>query len=93
MPKKFFPARATVFTLTFVFAAGALLSGCGQKGPLYLPQDPAAPAQPAATPIAAPGAIAPAATDDEEEQAPVPTGEAADAADAADAEREPEAEK
>jgi len=46
MSKKPLPL-ASLFTLTFMLAA------CGQKGPLYLPQDPAAQAQPAAA-VAAP---------------------------------------
>ena len=45
--------------LAIVLAAGAL-SACGQKGPLYLPQDAAAPAEPAAvTPMASPVDTAP----------------------------------
>ncbi|MCO1334858.1 lipoprotein [Microbulbifer sp. OS29] len=38
MPKKL------LFPLPIVLSAAMLLSACGQKGPLYLPQDPAMPA-------------------------------------------------
>ncbi|USD21750.1 LPS translocon maturation chaperone LptM [Microbulbifer variabilis] len=38
MPKKM------LYPLCALLSASALLSGCGQKGPLYLPQAPAEPA-------------------------------------------------
>ena len=52
-----------------------LLAGCGQKGPLFLPdKNPAAvttPAQPVATPAAAPAAAKKSA-DEDASQAPAP---------------------
>ncbi|SHF81287.1 lipoprotein-attachment site-containing protein [Microbulbifer donghaiensis] len=48
MPKKFFLPCAVLL------GAAGLISGCGQKGPLYLPQEPAAPAQPVTTMPAGP---------------------------------------
>ena len=46
--------------LAILLAAGPL-TACGQKGPLYLPQDAAVPAEPtAATPVASPVDAAPA---------------------------------
>ena len=48
--------------LSILLAAGAL-TACGQKGPLYLPQDAAVPAEPTATtPMASPVDTAPAMT-------------------------------
>ncbi|SEA21500.1 LPS translocon maturation chaperone LptM [Microbulbifer marinus] len=70
MPKKLF------LPLAVLLGASALISGCGQKGPLYLPQGPAAPAQPqpAATPVGtAPATAEPVYT--EPTQAPVQTDE------------------
>ncbi len=32
-------ATFTLWLLLAVFTGGALLAGCGQKGPLYLPDD------------------------------------------------------
>lgn len=49
----------------FLLSLAVLLSACGQKGPLYLPQDAAVPAQPTATGGAmmpVPASTAPAAT-------------------------------
>jgi predicted small lipoprotein YifL len=40
-------------TLALVIGAAALLAGCGQTGPLYMPKPPARPA-PAATPVQPP---------------------------------------
>jgi predicted small lipoprotein YifL len=55
-------------TSAYAAVLTALLSGCGQKGPLYLPDKnatvvtaPAQPAPPATTPAAAPGTAAPPA--------------------------------
>lgn len=36
--------RNTLLPLVFVVALTSTFAGCGQKGPLYLPQEPAAPA-------------------------------------------------
>ncbi|QIL90543.1 LPS translocon maturation chaperone LptM [Microbulbifer harenosus] len=36
--------RTRLFPLIVMASLTTLLGGCGQKGPLYLPQDPAAPA-------------------------------------------------
>lgn len=48
--------------LAILLAAGAL-TACGQKGPLYLPQDAAVPAEPTATvPMASPVDATPAMT-------------------------------
>ncbi|MBY6190653.1 lipoprotein [Microbulbifer agarilyticus] len=35
--------RTQLISLTAIVALSATLGACGQKGPLYLPQDPAAP--------------------------------------------------
>ncbi|MCA0894991.1 LPS translocon maturation chaperone LptM [Microbulbifer agarilyticus] len=35
--------RTQLISLTAIIALSATLGACGQKGPLYLPQDPAAP--------------------------------------------------
>ncbi|WP_237067972.1 LPS translocon maturation chaperone LptM [Microbulbifer guangxiensis] len=43
--------------LAAVILAASLLGACGQKGPLYLPQDPASPAPvPAQSPMVVPAA-------------------------------------
>lgn len=36
--------RTPSFSLALLLTTGALLTACGQKGPLYLPQQPASPA-------------------------------------------------
>jgi predicted small lipoprotein YifL len=48
------------FGMTAVVAAGLLLAGCGQPGPLYLPKLPSK-VKPAATPGATPAPATPAA--------------------------------
>ncbi|WOX07196.1 LPS translocon maturation chaperone LptM [Microbulbifer pacificus] len=35
--------RTTLLSMASIVALTTLLSACGQKGPLYLPQDPASP--------------------------------------------------
>lgn len=46
MRTRLFPLASTVIVIV---ALATVLSACGQKGPLYLPQDPAAPAATATT--------------------------------------------
>ncbi|MDH4039476.1 MAG: lipoprotein [Gammaproteobacteria bacterium] len=41
---------------TLALAAALLLTGCGQMGPLYLPGEASAPANPAPAPAPAPAA-------------------------------------
>lgn len=37
--KKIFRARSTLALSSLLLVAAVLLSGCGQTGPLYLPED------------------------------------------------------
>ncbi|SDK74601.1 LPS translocon maturation chaperone LptM [Microbulbifer yueqingensis] len=55
---------AILFTLVFTLVA---LGGCGQKGPLYLPQDPAQPAAPASAAPAPGTPLVPTAPTDTDE--------------------------
>ncbi|WP_346838463.1 lipoprotein [Microbulbifer sp. SAOS-129_SWC] len=62
-------SKKRLLSLAVFAVLPALLNACGQKGPLYLPQDAAQPAPPTAAtaPVAtAPAATAPAATAEEQ---------------------------
>ncbi|WP_308364270.1 MULTISPECIES: lipoprotein [unclassified Microbulbifer] len=54
--------------LLLLLAAFGPLGACGQKGPLYLPQDAAAPAQPIAAPASTAPALAPIESNGKEEE-------------------------
>lgn len=54
--------------LLLLLAAFGPLGACGQKGPLYLPQDAAAPAQPIAAPASTAPTLAPIESNGEEEE-------------------------
>ncbi|MBB3061043.1 LPS translocon maturation chaperone LptM [Microbulbifer rhizosphaerae] len=54
--------------LLLLLAAFGPLGACGQKGPLYLPQDVATPAQPIAAPASTAPTLAPIESNGEEEE-------------------------
>ena len=68
--------RTPITVLTLTLTLGGFLTACGQKGPLYLPQDPARPGTapaPAAPVSSTPGTDSgqsPTAPQDEEDRKP-----------------------
>ncbi|WGL15146.1 lipoprotein [Microbulbifer bruguierae] len=62
--------RTPIAALALLIALIGQLSGCGQKGPLYLPQDPAQPGSAPAAPGT--GSSVPAGAEGEQEKPTTP---------------------
>lgn len=58
--------RKPLLSLTAIFVMASALTACGQKGPLYLPQDAAAPQAPAAQTSTVSAAAEPRGEEDKE---------------------------